>query len=83
VIRFLDDPLKTEPSAAMRKDMDIMDSDFKKSAWCNPRVRSRLAEGLYLTHRYLLHMKYKLKMPTMRFLQIAKAHGMTELMKLP
>ncbi|KAI0570487.1 clpA ATP-binding subunit of Clp protease and DnaK/DnaJ chaperone [Pyrenophora tritici-repentis] len=76
--KYLNTPTKTA-------DLSIkVPADAQRSSvWCNPRTRSILARSMHLTHRYVLHLAHELAPLRLRMLQIAKAHKITELTKLP
>ncbi|KAK5740350.1 hypothetical protein LTR17_004613 [Elasticomyces elasticus] len=51
--------------------------------WCTPERRVVLAETLNLTMRYYLWRSQRLATPSKRTLQVAKAHQMTDFLKVP
>jgi hypothetical protein len=56
---------------------------FEPARWCSPERRGVLAETLNLTMRYYLWRAYRLENHMGRTLQIARAHRMTSLLKIP
>jgi len=60
------------------------DSGPPSAWWCTEHsFRERLAETLHLTHRYSLHRASKLSRTGTREIQIAKAHNMSDILKIP
>ncbi|KAK5123530.1 hypothetical protein LTR85_002568 [Meristemomyces frigidus] len=53
------------------------------SKWCTPEQRAILAQTLNLTMRYFLWRASRLQPPSTRTLQIAAAHAMTPLFRIP